>query len=142
MREHREDIPLLASKLLSDLTQRYRRPDLALSAQAMAALEAYDWPGNVRHLFNALEYAVVQAEGTTIRPKDLLREVVAGAPLQAAPLETGAALTHYYQSDGDASAERALILKVLEESGGNKAEAARRLGMSRTTLWKRLSQPG
>jgi two-component system, NtrC family, response regulator HydG len=142
LREHREDIPLLASKLLSGLTERYRRPDLTLSAEAMTALEAYDWPGNVRHLFNALEYAVVQAEGTTIRPKDLLREVVAvaGAPLQAAPLAAGAPLTHYYQPTGDDAAERALILKVLEESGGNKAKAARRLGMSRTTLWKRLSQ--
>jgi two-component system, NtrC family, response regulator HydG len=142
LREHREDIPLLASKLLSGLTERYGRPDLTLSAEAMTALEAYDWPGNVRHLFNALEYAVVQAEGTTIRPKDLLREVVAvaGAPLQAAPLAAGASLTHYYQPTGDDAAERALILKVLEESGGNKAKAARRLGMSRTTLWKRLSQ--
>ncbi len=142
LREHREDIPLLASKLLGDLTQRYRRPDLTLSAEAMAALEAYDWPGNVRHLFNALEYAVVQAEGTTIRPRDLLREVVAGASLPAESAGPGAALTHYYQPTVDASAERALIMKVLEESGGNKAQAARRLGMSRTTLWKRLSQPG
>ena len=142
LREHREDIPLLASKLLGGLTERYRRPDLTLSAEAMTALEAYDWPGNVRHLFNALEYAVVQAEGTTIWPKDLLREVVAGAPMQAAPDATGPQLTHYYHAKGDDSAERALILKVLEESGGNKAKAARRLGMSRTTLWKRLSQAG
>jgi transcriptional regulator with GAF, ATPase, and Fis domain len=140
LREHRDDIPLLASKLLGELTERYRRPDLALSAEAMAALEAYDWPGNVRHLFNALEYAVVQAEGTTILPKHLLGEVVARAPLPAAPLAMSAQLTHYYQPTGDDAAERALILKVLEESGGNKAKAARRLGMSRTTLWKRLSQ--
>ncbi|HXD39848.1 MAG TPA: sigma 54-interacting transcriptional regulator [Ramlibacter sp.] len=147
LREHREDIPLLASKLLSGLTERYRRPDLTLSAEAIAALEAYDWPGNVRHLFNALEYAVVQAEGTTIRPKDLLREIVAAAvpaspPVHAEPLPPGAPLTRYYQPTADPSAERALILKVLEESGGNKAMAARRLGMSRTTLWKRLSHPG
>jgi DNA-binding NtrC family response regulator len=141
LREHREDIPLLAAKLLGDLTERYRRPDLTLSAQAMTALETYDWPGNVRHLFNALEYAVVQAEGTTIEPKHLLGEVLAGAPAQAA-LPPTPQLTHYYQSAGDESAERVLILKVLEESGGNRAEAARRLGMSRTTLWKRLSQAG
>jgi two-component system, NtrC family, response regulator HydG len=140
LREHREDIPLLAAKLLGDLTERYRRPDLTLSAQAMTALETYDWPGNVRHLFNALEYAVVQAEGTTIDPKHLLREVLAVAPAQAAQPVTQ--LTHYYQPAGDQSSERALILKVLEESGGNRAEAARRLGMSRTTLWKRLSQAG
>jgi DNA-binding NtrC family response regulator len=49
-------------------------------------------------------------------------------------------LTHYYRTTGDEAAERTLIQKVLEDSGGNKAEAARRLGMSRTTLWKRLNQ--
>ncbi|HJW56976.1 MAG TPA: sigma 54-interacting transcriptional regulator [Burkholderiaceae bacterium] len=142
LRQHREDIPLLASKLLSNLAERYRRPDLTLSAEAMMALEAYDWPGNVRHLFNALEYAVVQAEGTTIRPKHLLSEVVAQAPSQAAPLALSAQLTRYYQPTGDDASERVLILKALEESGGNKAAAARRLGMSRTTLWKRLNQTG
>jgi transcriptional regulator with GAF, ATPase, and Fis domain len=141
LREHPEDIPLLVGKLLGILTARYRRPDLTLSAGAMMALEAYHWPGNVRHLFNALEYAVVQAEGSTIQPKHLLREVVAGATAQPAPPGTDAQLTRYYQPTGDGPAERALILKVLEESGGNKARAARRLGMSRTTLWKRLSQP-
>jgi DNA-binding NtrC family response regulator len=140
LREHREDIPLLASKLLGDLAERYRRPELALSAQAMTALEAYDWPGNVRHLSNALEYAVVQAEGTIILPRHLLGELVAQSPLQAAPAATHAPVTHYYRPKGDDAAERALILKVLEDSGGNKAQAARRLGMSRTTLWKRLSQ--
>ena len=142
LRERREDIPLLASKLLSNLAERYRRPDLTLSAEAMIALEAYDWPGNVRHLFNALEYAVVHADGTTIRPKHLPGEVVAGAPPQAVPRATVAPLTRYYQSTENEAAEQALILKVLEESGGNKAEAARRLGMSRTTLWKRLNQAG
>lgn len=140
LREHREDIPLLASKLLSDLTERYRRTDLTLSAEAMMALEAYDWPGNVRHLFNALEYAVVQAEGTTIQPKHLLSEVVARAPSQAAPPALSNQVTHYYRATGDEAAEWTLILKVLEDAGGNKAEAARRLGMSRTTLWKRLNQ--
>jgi DNA-binding NtrC family response regulator len=142
LREHREDVPLLASKLLGDLTERYRRPDLALSADAMAALEAYHWPGNVRHLFNALEYAVVQAEGTTILPKHLLSEVIVGS-LQASPMPMRPPpLTHYYHSPADEAVERALILKVLQESGGNKAKAARQLGMSRTTLWKRLSETG
>jgi len=139
LREHREDIPLLASKLLGDLAQRYRRPELTLSPEAMKALELYDWPGNVRHLFNVLEYAVVQAEGSIILPIHLLGEVLAatGAPRASAPVPQ---LTHYYHPAGDDAAERALILRVLEESGGNKAEAARRLGMSRTTLWTRLNQ--
>jgi two-component system, NtrC family, response regulator HydG len=68
--------------------------------------------------------------------------MVARASLQAAPPAMSARLTNYYQPAEDGPAERVLILKVLEESGGNKAKAARRLGMSRTTLWKRLSQAG
>lgn len=140
LRERREDIPVLATKLLGQLGERYRRPDLTLSMEAMITLEAYDWPGNVRHLFNALEYAVVHADGTTIRPKHLPSEVVAGAPPRAAPLAMARGLTHNYRATADEAAELTLIRKVLEDSGGNKAEAARRLGMSRTTLWKRLSE--
>ncbi|MCF8179355.1 MAG: sigma 54-interacting transcriptional regulator [Sulfuritalea sp.] len=140
LRDHRDDIPLLVGKLLSDLAERYQRPELTISTEAMMALEAYDWPGNVRHLFNALEYAVVQAEGEMIRPKHLLSEIVAGAESPASTPVEGARLTRHYQPRGDDAAEQALILKVLEESAGNKAEAARRLGMSRTTLWKRLAR--
>ena len=148
LRDHREDIPLLASKLLSDLAERYRRPDLCLSPEAMQALESCDWPGNVRQLFNALEYAVVQSDGPTIKPRHLLPELTAtagsipGASAAPSVPAGGSArpLTRYYTTPATAEEERALILRVLEESRGNKAEAARRLGMSRTTLWKRLSQ--
>jgi two-component system, NtrC family, response regulator HydG len=144
LRERREDIPLLASELLSKLAERYRRPDLTFSPEAMLALEAYDWPGNVRHLVNALEYAVVHAEGTTIRPKHLPGEVLAAAPPPAPtpPLAMSGRLPHYYRATAGATDEAALIRKALEDAGGNKAEAARRLGMSRTTLWKRLNQAG
>jgi DNA-binding NtrC family response regulator len=141
LREHREDIPMLAGKLLGDLAERYRRPDLRLSAEAMAAVESYGWPGNVRQLFNALECAVVQSEGPVIRAEHLLPEVTAMAQ-QPPPAPGGGSvpLTRYYTTPVTAEEERALILRVIEESRGNKAEAARRLGMSRTTLWKRLSR--
>ncbi len=138
LREHREDIPLLAGKLLGDLAERYRRPDLRLSSEAMAAVESYGWPGNVRQLFNALEYAVVQSEGPNILPEHLLPELTAGSDVDAPPPGGGMRLTRYYTAPPSAEAEQALILRVLDESRGNKAEAARRLGMSRTTLWKRL----
>lgn len=154
LREHREDIALLARKLLIDLAERYRRPDLSLSPEALALLECCDWPGNVRHLFNALEYAVVQAQGVTIRPSHLPPEVQAqptAPPSTPAPAPAprdmpagdvrGApqAPARYYRAAGDAPAEQAHIHQVLQQAGGNRAEAARRLGMSRTTLWKRLN---
>lgn len=142
LREHRDDIPLLTSKLLGDLAERYRRPDLRLSPEAMLAVESYDWPGNARQLFNALEYAVVQSGGPTILPRHLLPELAATAE-SAAPApapDAGPRLTRYCTAPTTAEEEQALILRVLQDTGGNKAEAARRLGMSRTTLWKRMSR--
>jgi len=139
LREHRDDIPLLTSKLLGDLAERYRRPDLRLSPEAMLAMEAYDWPGNVRQLFNALEYAVVQSDGPTILPRHLLPELAAEAATATAASAASLQLTRYYAAPATAAEEQALILRALQDSGGNKAEAARRLGMSRTTLWKRMS---
>lgn len=139
LREHPDDIPLLTSKLLGDLAERYRRPDLRLSPEAMQAMESHDWPGNVRQLFNALEYAVVQSDGPTILPRHLLPELAAAAVTPTPAPDAGTPLTRYYTPPATAEDERALILRVLQDTGGNKAEAARRLGMSRTTLWKRMS---
>ncbi|HRP97542.1 MAG TPA: sigma 54-interacting transcriptional regulator [Rhodocyclaceae bacterium] len=175
LRDRREDISLIATKLLGNLAERYRRPELRLSTDAVLAMEAYPWPGNVRQLFNALEYAVVQADGAVILPQHLLPEVLAGdvAPEtsvrgpNADPTGPGLAprgpgnpfrsdmhdysrglpargqpLTRYYRTPASPAEELAMIQRVLEETGGNKAEAARRLGMSRTTLWKRLRGEG
>lgn len=138
LREHREDIPLLVGRLLGELGERYRRPGLRLSPAAMSVVEASGWPGNVRQLFNALEYAVVQTEGEIILPENLLPELTT-TPGQASSVQAATVrFKHYYAKPQSEEVERAQILRVLEEAGGNKAEAARRLGMSRTTLWKRL----
>ena len=137
LRERREDIPLLASTLLGELAERYRRPDLRLSAEAIVATEAYTWPGNVRQLFNTLEHAVVHSDGPTILPRHLLPELA--GPVMPTP-GPAPQLTRYYTTRATADEERAQIERVLDEAGGNKAEAARRLGMSRTTLWKRLNR--
>jgi len=141
LRERSPDIPLLASKMLAELSERYHRPGLRLAPDAMAALEAYHWPGNVRQLSNALEFAVVHAEGAVVQRRNLLPEILeprrAGA--QAQPIEE-TPVTRYYRSAATPTEEAERIRRVLEETGGNRAEAARRLGMSRTTLWKRLRE--
>lgn len=137
LRERREDISLLATKLLDALAERYRRPRLRVSAAAIDALERCDWPGNVRQLFNALEYAVVQCDGTMIDVGHLPTEIVS-APGQPVPAVAHEGATRYWRKPATDDAERTMILDMLEQTGGNKAEAARRLGMSRTTLWKRL----
>ena len=101
-----------------------------LSPRALAALEACPWPGNVRELQNVLEFAALQAGDADIEPDHLPPDVRALAP--GVSSERRAA----------AMPDRAEILAALEASGGNRAAAARRLGISRVTLWKRLKDDG
>jgi two-component system response regulator HydG len=149
LRERKEDISLLASKLLDDIRQQYQRENLRLAQETLLALEKYDWPGNIRQLSNALEYAVVHADGVTILPDHLPPEVQGAKPLmhRIAPIASADPgghpfVRHYYQPAQRAEDEMAIIQRTLAETGGNKAEAARSMGMSRTTLWKKLRQGG
>lgn len=139
LRERKEDISMLANKLLNDLGKRYKRDNMRLAHEALLALEAYDWPGNIRQLFNALEYALVHADGPTILPQHFPPEIESVAqPTPSATAPAPSLVRAYYRPQQQAETET--ISRVLAETGGNKAEAARRLGMSRTTLWKRLKQ--
>ncbi len=139
LRERRDDIPLIAGRIAGDLAERYRRAPLRLARETMAALEAHAWPGNVRQLYNALEFAMVHADGPLMLPRHLPPEILRSeVPPSAAHGGLGAPLTRYYRSPGSGEEEREIIQRMLHECDGNRAEAARRLGMSRTTLWKRL----
>jgi two-component system response regulator HydG len=147
LRERREDIPLLANSMLANMLIRHPGRDLQISGEALDALNAYGWPGNVRELGNALEYAMVHVDGTTILARHLPPEIretgrlTADNDARTAPAP--ALVQHYYrapvQQEGQ---EKEMLMRALEESGGNKAAAAEKLGMSRTTLWKRLKQYG
>lgn len=140
LRERREDIPLLASSILSGLTSHYKREDATLSTQATDVLLGYDWPGNVRELVNALEYALVHANGSAILPRHFpaeLRDAI--RPPIVSEGKGDALLTRYYRGSAT-EREKELIRAALAEAGGNKSVAAEKLGMSRTTLWKRLKQ--
>ncbi|OGT18814.1 MAG: sigma-54-dependent Fis family transcriptional regulator [Gammaproteobacteria bacterium RBG_16_57_12] len=149
LRERREDISLLASQQLGNLSARYNRGEVKLAWNTLELLESYDWPGNVRELVNALEYALVHSEGSTILPHHLppeIQDIAArqmstgkeGATPQAIPIR----FTNYYQAPPAATDEKAAIENALRQTGGNKAAAAKALGMSRTTLWKRLKEYG
>jgi len=141
LRERVDDLPLLVEKMLAALCERYRRGPIRLSADAMTAIEAYRWPGNVRQLSNALECAVVHADGPTIERRHLLPEIAQARHASAdaaSPKLPYPGAARYYRTPLAPDDEASRILRVLAEAGGNRAEAARRLGMSRTTLWKRL----
>ena len=135
LRERTGDVALIANHILGQLVQRYQREDMVISAETLELMGCYPWPGNVRELLNVMEYALVHADGNTILPRHLPDEIRA-AP-ESSPA-TAAPLTRYYHAPRAAQDEQQVLAKALHAAGGNKTKAAELLGMSRTTLWKRL----
>jgi transcriptional regulator with GAF, ATPase, and Fis domain len=123
LRERRDDIPALCEALLAELAERLRHPRLRLSAAARTALIRHDWPGNVRELRNVLERATIICDGDLL---DLEHLSFDSEPVEGV-LSTDLGMV-----------ERELIEKVLRECGGNKSQAARKLGLSRMQLYVRL----
>lgn len=141
LRDRKEDIAMIAAKLLLDLGIQYKRDGMKLDHETLTAFEAYEWPGNIRQLFNALEYAMVHADGLIIYPRHLPPEIRDDAQSISPTKPTQLTLVRsYYHPPQRADDELEIINRALIEAGGNKAEAARKLGMSRTSLWKRLKQ--
>ncbi len=135
LRERREDIAPLAGHLLARVGARHGRM-LRLSPDALRELMRLDWPGNVRQLENALEYAVAVCQGQTIHVADLPPETATMAPRR--PRELPAAPPHVATDDGDPGRQE--IVDALEASRWRRAEAAKALGISRTTLWRRMRE--
>ena len=147
LRDRREDIGLLASYFLDRAARRDGRT-LRFSSAAEALLERHDYPGNVRELENAVEHAVAVAESDTILPGDLPAAIrsprlLTGTAATAAPAAAAAA-SAASERDGWSLAEieREHIQRVLERHRGNATAAAKQLGISRTTLWRKLRQYG
>jgi DNA-binding NtrC family response regulator len=131
LRERPEDIPALARHFLCRHRKDHGVAVEGFDPHAMSALLTYPWPGNVRELSNAVERAVVVCRGKLISPEDLPPEV------------TGAAATRggTYQ-EAMAEFERALLASELERTGGDRREAARALGVSLATLYRRIEKLG
>lgn len=134
LRERREDIPLLARHFLQKACKNNGMPNKTLSQESLRCLMNYDWPGNIRQLENALEHAVAMTGpeievGISAFPDDV---VVPARSLMMPSLsipDEGISFTNVVSQ-----LEKDLILKGLEKSCGNKRQAARLLGLSRTTL--------
>lgn len=138
LREHVEDLPLIAEAWLArHATESGERP-ATISEAALDRLRAYPWPGNVRELQNVLEFALLRAGGGKIEESHLPDEVRRGPTTKEAPAPAASPS----RERGAVMIDRERVLAVLAEAGGNRAEAARRLGISRVTLWKRLKQYG
>jgi DNA-binding NtrC family response regulator len=145
LRDRREDIEPLATFLLARVGARQGRA-LRFSPDVLRLLIEHSWPGNVRELENALEYAVAVCKGQTILPEDLPGEV-GGAPV-AAPVVTSAPHAAPLRRQGNGqraeadAIDLARIRGALEACHWRRHEAARALGISRTTLWRRMRELG
>jgi transcriptional regulator with GAF, ATPase, and Fis domain len=142
LRARREDIEPIAQVLLSKVGARTGRA-LHFSPDTLRALLCYDWPGNVRELENALEFGATVCRGQTMQPEDLPPEVLAGAAPRAAPWAGphggSAPVPTLAEPESD---ERVRIAAALEAHRWNRAEAAAALGISRSTLWRRMRALG
>jgi two-component system response regulator HydG len=135
LRERRDDIPLLADHFLRGAAAQRGEPAKTLAPAALDALAAYQWPGNVRELENAIERAVILTPGDVVSPSALPERITARKvePLVAERTPASPTLE---------AIERAYVLWVLQNEGGNKSRAAEVLGIDPSTLYRKLARYG
>ncbi|WP_299456540.1 sigma-54 dependent transcriptional regulator [uncultured Microscilla sp.] len=131
LRERGEDIPLLARHFLQSYAKKYKRPEKKLSATALTRLQQYHWPGNVRELQHAIERTVIMSDEALIQPDDFFflsqKQSTEGDQLNTLNLD---------------EMEKTVIEKALQKYNGNISKAARELGLTRASLYRRLEKYG
>ena len=134
LKERKEDIPLLANAFLKEISQRDNKTFRPLSPEAMEALLRYDWPGNIRELKGAIDSGVTLAIGPQVTLQDLPLTISEARFSGSAGIDENAGQMNIHNN------EMRLILRALEETRGNRTEAAKKLGISRRTLHRRLKE--
>ena len=142
LREREEDIPLLATAFLERFALTNRKEIKGFTPRAMDMLLKYSWPGNVRELENAVERAVILCLGDYISERELPLAISHLSEDEAQKETDSAESFTFSPAEGTSMTldelERAAILRTLQETGDNKSEAARRLGITRATLHNKL----
>ena len=131
--ERIEDIPVIVQNFIELNAAKGVKKIVGLTPEAMEALLTYSWPGNVRELRNAVEYAFVLCSGTWIGREHLPPKITANGKRP---------LTNHHQSSASWEEERTKLINTLRQVSGNQSEAARILGVSRVTIWKRIKKYG
>ena len=131
LREHTEDIPLLAHHFLVKYGAKYGKIVQGIGADALARLRGYAWPGNVRELENVLERAVIMVDGTELRPGHLPRLIPDNS---REPLAT--------ELISISEMEKKLIKKTLRATGGHRGKTAEALEISPVSLWRKIKKYG
>ena len=135
LRERREDLPKLADTFLRRFAQQLGKPPPQIAPEVLELLRAYSWPGNVRELQNAIEHALVLCDEATLRPQHLPREIQT-PDLAPSPTMRPASPVSFVE------AERQTLIEALRQADGNKAKAARLLGIHRATIYAKIKEFG
>jgi len=132
LRERFEDIPLLANHFLKHYAQKYNKQVNRISEGATARMHKHPWPGNIRELQHAIERAIILSTGTVLQPEDF------NFAQTAAREDSNLSLEQYNLEE----VEKLLIRKVLKKYNGNITQAASELGLTRSSLYRRLEKYG
>ncbi|MBD3630908.1 sigma-54 dependent transcriptional regulator [Cyclobacterium sp.] len=131
LRERQDDIPLLAEHFLRIYSGKYRKKFKGLKQNALQLLQRYSWPGNIRELQHAIERAIIMAEGDELDSRDFFF-------LSAKPSNEKVSNNTYNLDE----VEKNLIQKAIDKNGGNISKAAKELGLTRASLYRRLEKYG
>jgi DNA-binding NtrC family response regulator len=144
LRERKGDIPELAAYFLARHAEKLGRPAPRLAESALEALSACEWPGNIRELENVIERAVVLSDGEVIAPESLPPEVIRGPHGSIRPRGYSVPQPAWggEDGDGDGSHQRQRLIAAIRDARGNKSEAARLLGLPRSTFFSQLKKYG
>ena len=129
LRERTDDIPLLADHFLKQYSKKYKKPIKRISSEALKKLNQHSWPGNVRELQHAIERAVIMCDSTTLEEDDFILSST-GQKKEEIELES-------YDLE---TIEKNVIRKVLKQNQGNVTKAAEQLGLTRTSLYRRMEK--
>ncbi len=133
LRERPEDIPLLTDFFLGIYCHKYKKPNKTIDAAALKKLAAYRWPGNVRELQHAIERAVILSDSQVLQPGDFFLSDPSKES-EANPLD--------FDTFNLETVEKTVICRVLERARGNISKAAQELGLTRTSLYRRMEKYG
>ena len=131
LHERTDDIPVLAQHFVKNYGQKYRKPDIQISSQAIKRLQKYHWPGNVRELQHAIERAVIMTDSEVISPDEFF--FLSGVK-ESEDVTSG-------QLNLD-EVEKNIIQKAINKYSGNISNAAKELGLTRASLYRRLDKHG
>ena len=134
LRDRLDDIPLLANHFLNLYDRKYQKNVRTISEAAMKLLQKYNWPGNVRELQHAIERAVIMCNSQVLNPEDFFFNTSSSSRTD----DSNVLLEDYHLEE----VEKILIRKVLKKHDGNITQAANELGLTRSSLYRRLEKYG